>query len=153
MHCPMPPHHPSSSKKLLTGAGMMELSSVHGNTLSTDGMRRSWPTLAKPTLAKPTLANFSVLVFWPNFVVDGGCLLLCCCCCIVVVVLLLCGSVLLWLWVWTPDRPPPDRPPPDRPPPDRPPPDRPPPDRPPPDRPPPDRPNFRAFSSLSCLVV
>ena len=38
-----------------------------------------------PTLAKPTLANFSVLVFWPNFV-DGGY----CCCVVAVVLLLLC---------------------------------------------------------------
>ena len=82
-----------------------------------------------------------------------GMLLLCCCvvvlcllsfcvccvvlCCVVVVVvvvvvLLLCGSVLLWLWVWTPlDRPP---------------------DRPPLDRPPPNRPKFRSFSSLSSPI-
>ena len=76
---------------------------------------------------EPTLANFSVLVFYPNFVVDGGC-----CCCVVVVivvVVVVVGSVLLWLWVWTP------------------------PDRLPPDRPPPDRPKFRSFFPLSIFVL
>ena len=42
------------------------------------------------TLAKPTLANFSVLVFWPHFLVL-------CVVCVVVVVLLLCCFVVLFV--------------------------------------------------------
>ena len=53
------------------------------------------------------LANFSVLVFWPNFVVDGGCCCCCfvvcvlfccvCCCVVVVVVFLLCCCCVVFL--------------------------------------------------------
>ena len=53
-------------------------------------VKRSWPTLANPTLA-----NFSVLVFWPNFVVDGGCFVF-----VVVVVVVVVLLLLLLLWVW-----------------------------------------------------
>ena len=62
-----------------------------------DVWRVSVPLRSWPTLAKPTLANFSVSVFWPNFLV----LLLWCCC----VVLLCCCLVLLCVVAPNPQKP------------------------------------------------